>query len=68
MLGVHPGRRYARPAALLGSAAVAELEGRVGTRLLHRTTRKVSPTQDGVLFYERCVRLVADVEETESLL
>ena len=49
------------------SAAVIELEGRVGARLLHRTTRKVSPTQDGVAFYERCRRVVADVEDTEAL-
>lgn len=49
------------------SAAVQELEGRVGARLLHRTTRKVSPTQDGSAFYERCLQLIADVEETEGL-
>jgi DNA-binding transcriptional LysR family regulator len=49
------------------SAAVIDLEARVGARLLHRTTRKVSPTQDGVAFYERCLRLIADVEETEDL-
>ena len=49
------------------SAAVQELEGRVGARLLHRTTRKVSPTQDGGAFYERCLRIIADVEETEGL-
>jgi DNA-binding transcriptional LysR family regulator len=49
------------------SAAIQEREGRVGARLLHRTTRKVSPTQDGAAFYERCLRLIADVEETESL-
>ncbi|WP_024275293.1 MULTISPECIES: LysR family transcriptional regulator [unclassified Hyphomicrobium] len=49
------------------SAAVLELEERVGTRLLHRTTRQVSPTQDGVAFYERCLRVIADVEETEGL-
>lgn len=49
------------------SAAVQELERRVGARLLHRTTRKVSPTQDGLAFYQRCQRLIADVEETESL-
>jgi LysR family transcriptional regulator, regulator for bpeEF and oprC len=49
------------------SAAVIELEGRVGARLLHRSTRKVSPTQDGAAFYERCLRLIADVEETEGL-
>jgi len=49
------------------SAAVAELEGRVGARLLHRTTRKVAPTLDGAAFYERCLRVIADVEETERL-
>jgi LysR family transcriptional regulator for bpeEF and oprC len=49
------------------SAAVQELEARVGARLLHRTTRKVSPTQDGLAFYERVLRVVADVEEAESL-
>lgn len=49
------------------SAAIRELEGRVGARLLHRTTRKVSPTQDGDAFYERCQRLISDVEEAENL-
>ncbi len=49
------------------SAAIQELEGRVGARLLHRTTRKVSLTQDGAAIYERCLRLIADVEETENL-
>lgn len=49
------------------SAAVIELEGRIGARLLHRTTRRVSPTQDGMAFYERCLQVVADVEETENL-
>ncbi len=49
------------------STAVQELEQRVGARLLHRTTRKVSPTQDGVLLYERCLRLIVDVEEAEAL-
>lgn len=64
---------YTRAADTLGlprssvSAAVIELEKRVGTRLLHRTTRKVSPTQDGAVFYERCLRVIVDVEETERL-
>ncbi|UWU17474.1 LysR family transcriptional regulator (plasmid) [Rhizobium sullae] len=49
------------------SAAIQDLEGRVGARLLHRTTRKVSPTQDGLAFYERCQRVIADVEDTENL-
>ncbi len=49
------------------SAAVQELEGRVGARLLHRTTRRVSPTQDGTAFYDRCLRVIAHVEDTENL-
>ncbi len=35
--------------------------------LLQRTTRKMTPTRDGAAFYERCVRVIADVEETEAL-
>lgn len=64
---------FTRAAGLLGmprssvSAAVIELESRVGARLLHRTTRKVSPTHDGAAFYQRCLRVIADVEETETL-
>lgn len=49
------------------SAAIQTLESRVGARLLHRTTRRVTATQDGLAFYERCLRVIADVEETESL-
>lgn len=49
------------------SAAIQDLEGRVGARLLHRTTRRVTPTQDGTAFYDRCLRLIDDVEETEGL-
>lgn len=49
------------------SAAIQELEARVGTRLLHRTTRVVAPTQDGSTFYERCLRLIDDVEDAENI-
>lgn len=49
------------------STALQELEARIGTRLLHRTTRRVTLTSDGGAFYERGLRLVADFEETESL-
>lgn len=49
------------------SAALAELERRVGARLLQRTTRKVTATQEGLAFYKRCIRLITDVEETENL-
>ena len=46
--------------------AVQQLEKRLGTRLLNRTTRQVSPTPDGQAYYERCQRLLSDLEETEA--
>lgn len=46
--------------------AVKQLEARLGVRLLQRTTRQVSPTLDGEAYYQRCLRLIADVEEAES--
>lgn len=49
------------------STAVQALEGRVGARLLTRTTRSVTPTPDGLAFYEHCIRLVADMDEAEDL-
>ncbi|MBP7565594.1 MAG: LysR family transcriptional regulator [Burkholderiaceae bacterium] len=49
------------------STAVQQLESRLGTRLLHRTTRRVQLTQDGQVFYERCKDLLADVDEIETL-
>lgn len=49
------------------SLAVQELEVRLGTRLLHRTTRKIAPTQDGMLFYERSLTVIAQVEDAEGL-
>ncbi|NHN84591.1 LysR family transcriptional regulator [Acetobacter musti] len=49
------------------STAVQELESRLGTRLLARTTRSVAPTPDGRAFYDHASRLIADIEEAESL-
>lgn len=49
------------------SAAVQQLEAQLGTRLLHRTTRRVEMTQDGRLFRERCLDLLADMDELETL-
>ncbi|WJF92039.1 LysR family transcriptional regulator [Paraburkholderia bonniea] len=45
---------------------IQNLEAFLGTRLMHRTTRRLSLTPDGAAYYERCVRILADVEETES--
>lgn len=49
------------------STAVQQLEAELGTRLLHRTTRKVQLTQDGQVFYERCKDLLADVDEVQTM-
>ena len=48
------------------SRLVAELETHLSTRLLNRTTRKVSLTESGRAFYERCVQLLADLREAED--
>ncbi|MGF6956288.1 LysR family transcriptional regulator [Paraburkholderia youngii] len=42
------------------------LEQRLGARLLERTTRTVRLTPDGDAHYQRCVRLIADMEEAEG--
>lgn len=45
---------------------IKRLEQRLGVRLLERTTRHVRMTHDGEAYYHRCVRLLLDLEETES--
>ena len=49
------------------STAVQRLESRLGTRLLHRTTRRVELTQDGRVFYDRGKELLSDMDELQSL-
>jgi len=48
------------------SRHLTELETRLGARLLHRTTRRQSLTEEGQLFYERCKMLLAEVEDAET--
>ncbi len=50
------------------SRLVGELEARLGTRLLHRTTRKLSLTPEGEVFHERCRQLLAEVTAAEAEL
>jgi LysR family transcriptional regulator for bpeEF and oprC len=47
---------------------VQNLESHLGVKLLHRTTRRVSVTPDGAAYYDRCVRILADIDETEGAL
>src|SRR2546423_14452039 len=48
--------------------AVKGLEARLGVRLLQRTTRQGSPTLDGEAYYQRCVSLIAAMEDAEGAL
>jgi DNA-binding transcriptional LysR family regulator len=45
---------------------IKQLEARLGTRLLQRTTRHVAPTLDGEAYYRHCVKIVAEIEEGEA--
>jgi DNA-binding transcriptional LysR family regulator len=55
--------RVSRPAA---TAAIKALEERLGARLLHRSTRHVSPTLEGEAYYRRCVAILADLEDADQ--
>lgn len=47
--------------------AIKALEADVGARLLERTTRHVAVTLDGSAFYQRCLTILADVDEAEAI-
>lgn len=47
---------------------IVRLEERLGLRLLHRTTRSVSLTDEGAVFYERCQRILTDLDEVEAAM
>ncbi|MDZ4359962.1 MAG: LysR family transcriptional regulator, partial [Variovorax sp.] len=57
--------RLALPRATI-STAIQQLEARLGSRLLHRTTRRVGLTPDGEVLLERARALVADMEDMEQ--
>lgn len=63
---------FVRAAETLGmsksaiSRLVGDLEARLGVRLLQRTTRKLSLTEEGDVFRERCKELLSNMEEAES--
>ncbi|SHL16194.1 DNA-binding transcriptional regulator, LysR family [Bradyrhizobium lablabi] len=46
---------------------VQALEERLGARLLHRTTRKVSVTEVGRAYYDRCIQILADLEQADDI-
>jgi DNA-binding transcriptional LysR family regulator len=65
---------FARAAESLGQApsavskSIRHLEGRLGVRLFHRTTRSVSLTDEGVTFYERARRWTLELDEMQSAI
>jgi LysR family transcriptional regulator for bpeEF and oprC len=50
----------------MASSYVAQLEKHLGTRLLHRTTRKVSVSPQGALYLEHCKRILAEIEAADD--
>ena len=52
----------------MASAYVAQLEKHLGTRLLHRTTRKVSVSPQGAIYLEHCRRILAEIEAADDQL
>lgn len=50
------------------SKQVSQLEKHIGARLLQRTTRHLSVTEAGAAYYEKCISIMAEVREAESLV
>jgi DNA-binding transcriptional LysR family regulator len=48
------------------SRYVGDLESRLGVRLLHRTTRRLSLTEEGEVFHARCKELLVGIDEAEA--
>ncbi|MBP6861169.1 MAG: LysR family transcriptional regulator [Neisseriaceae bacterium] len=67
-------RNFTRAAELLGLSrsaigkSIARLEARLGTRLLHRTTRQVSVSDEGAVFYQHAQRILTEVADAEAVL
>src|SRR5712672_979339 len=61
-----PGRRLNMSTTMV-SNHVQSLEDRLGARLLQRTTRKVSLTEIGKAYYDRCVQILADLEQADDI-
>jgi DNA-binding transcriptional LysR family regulator len=64
---------FSRAAADMGitqptaTKAVAAMEARLGARLLHRSTRGVTPTEVGQLYYDKCKLIAREIEDADNL-
>ncbi|QGM80784.1 LysR family transcriptional regulator [Otariodibacter oris] len=52
----------------MASKLVAQLEEHLNVRLLQRTTRKITPTEAGLLFYQRCQPILTELRDAESCI
>ena len=50
------------------SKTINKLEARLGVRLLHRTTRSLSLTPEGQVYFEQCQQIINDAEQAETIL
>jgi DNA-binding transcriptional LysR family regulator len=57
--------RQLRMSPAMVSKHIQVIEERLGVRLLSRTTRRVSPTEVGQSYYERCLRILSEFTEAE---
>jgi DNA-binding transcriptional LysR family regulator len=48
--------------------SVINLEKELGTQLLHRSTRRVTPTETGIAFYDRCSQILSELAEAISAI
>lgn len=60
--------RELRHSAAVVSNRIARLEERLGVRLLNRTTRRVSLTTEGDVYYRHCLRILAEMQEAENAI
>jgi DNA-binding transcriptional LysR family regulator len=63
--GFSAAARFLRMTPSAISKLVTRLEARLGARLVNRSTRKLQLTPEGRAFYERCVRILSDMDEAE---
>ncbi|MCP3710728.1 LysR substrate-binding domain-containing protein [Paraburkholderia sp. CNPSo 3274] len=64
---VEAGHALGISASAVGKS-IARLEQSLGVRLFHRTTRRITLTEEGQLFYERCHRMLEELRDTQELL
>ncbi|VEB26015.1 putative HTH-type transcriptional regulator [Actinobacillus lignieresii] len=50
----------------MASKLIAQLEEHLNVRLLHRTTRKITPTEAGLLYYQRCLPILNELKDAEN--